>query len=35
VLAFYNNQPELKPDKIADDEVSNKCLKEFRLADIS
>ena len=35
VLAFYNVQPGPKPNKIADDEVNNKRLKEFRPPDIS
>jgi hypothetical protein len=35
VLAFYKCQPEPKPNKIAYDEVNNKCLIEIRLPDIS
>jgi hypothetical protein len=31
VLGFYNVQPGPKPNKIADDEVKNKCLIEIRL----
>jgi hypothetical protein len=32
---FIMSSPELKPNKIINDEVNNKCLKEFRLPDIS
>jgi hypothetical protein len=32
VLAFITSSPEPQPDKIADDEVNNKCSKEFRPA---
>jgi hypothetical protein len=35
VPAFYNVQPGTEPDKIAADEVNNKCPIEIRLADIS
>jgi hypothetical protein len=32
---FMMSSPEPKPNKIADDEVNNKCPKELRLPDIS
>jgi hypothetical protein len=32
---FITVSPELKPNKIPEDEVNNKCSKEFRLSDIS
>jgi hypothetical protein len=32
---FITVSTELKPNKIADDEVNNKCSKEFRLPDNS
>jgi len=32
---FITSSPGLKPNKIADDEVNNKCSIEFRLLDIS
>jgi hypothetical protein len=32
---FIMSSPEPKPNKIADDEVNNKCLIEIRLPDIS
>jgi hypothetical protein len=32
---FIMSSPELKPNKIADVEVKNKCLKELRPPDIS
>jgi hypothetical protein len=34
VLAFYNCQPKLKPNKITDDEVNNKCSIEIGQPDI-
>jgi hypothetical protein len=35
VLGFIMSSPEPKPNKIADDEVNNKCLIENRPPDIS
>jgi hypothetical protein len=32
---FKTSSPELKPNKIAADEVNNKCSNEFRLPDTS